>query len=101
MLSKKLESTLHDALNIASEHAHEFATLEHLLCALIDDDDARAVMRACGLDLDVLKKEVEDYLKRILMTLKIRMRPNQNPQLVFNVSFNERLFTCNLLAERK
>jgi ATP-dependent Clp protease ATP-binding subunit ClpA len=70
MLSKKLESTLHDALNIASEHAHEFATLEHLLCALIDDDDARAVMRACGLDLDVLKKEVEDYLETDLNDLK-------------------------------
>lgn len=69
MLSKKLESTLHNALNLASEYAHEFATLEHLLHALIDDDDARAVMRACGLDLDTLKAEVEEYLETELLDL--------------------------------
>jgi len=45
MLSKKLETTLHNALNLASEKSHEFATLEHLLFALTDDTDARAVMR--------------------------------------------------------
>lgn len=70
MLSRKLEATLHNALNIATEHEHEYATLEHLLCALIDDPDARAVMRACGVDLDILKEEVLDYLETDLSDLE-------------------------------
>ena len=37
MLSRNLEQTLHRALSLANERQHEFATLEHLLLALIDD----------------------------------------------------------------
>ncbi|MAS86629.1 MAG: ATP-dependent Clp protease ATP-binding subunit ClpA [Micavibrio sp.] len=62
MLSKKLEETLHRALEIAAERDHEFATLEHLLFALIDDHDARAVLRACNVSLDLLKEQVETYV---------------------------------------
>jgi hypothetical protein len=45
--SRNLEQTLHRALALANERKHEYATLEHLLLALTDDDDASAVMRAC------------------------------------------------------
>ncbi|MCD8571576.1 MAG: hypothetical protein LRY76_08725 [Alphaproteobacteria bacterium] len=40
MLSRNLEQTLHKALAIANEYRHEFATLEHLLLALTEDQDA-------------------------------------------------------------
>ena len=45
MLSPNLEQTLHRALAYANERRHDFATLEHLLLALADDQDAIAVMR--------------------------------------------------------
>ena len=35
-----LETTLHKALEAASSRRHEYATLEHLLLALIDDEHA-------------------------------------------------------------
>ena len=54
--SRNLEQTLHRALAIANERRHEYATLEHLLLSLIDDPDAAAVMRACNVDLDALRK---------------------------------------------
>ena len=54
MLSDSVEQTLHRALENAQKRRHEYATLEHLLLALIDDHDASAVMRACGVDLDKL-----------------------------------------------
>ena len=57
MLSRNLEQTLHQALSLANERRHEFATLEHLLLALIDDKDAVAVMRACGVELDRLRED--------------------------------------------
>jgi ATP-dependent Clp protease ATP-binding subunit ClpA len=46
--AQSLEKTLHTALTNASERSHEYATLEHLLLALIDDPDAAQVMTACG-----------------------------------------------------
>src|SRR3990170_4619733 len=64
--SKSLESALHRALEYANERRHEFATLEHLLAALIDDRDAAAVMRACNVDLDQLRGRVTDYLDKEL-----------------------------------
>ena len=63
MLSRNLEQTLHRALNIASEYRHEYATLEHLLMALIDDPDAVSVLRACGVDLDRLREDVTAFFE--------------------------------------
>src|SRR5215469_13343280 len=54
--SGELESTLHRALAEANYREHEYATLEHLLRALIDDRDASAVMKASNVDLGALKK---------------------------------------------
>ena len=60
--SQGLEKALHQALTFANERHHEYATLEHLLLALIDDADAAAVMRACNVDLDELKRTVLTYI---------------------------------------
>jgi ATP-dependent Clp protease ATP-binding subunit ClpA len=57
-----LEKALHQALTLANERHHEYATLEHLLLALIDDAEAAAVMRACNVDLDDLKQTVLTYI---------------------------------------
>ncbi len=60
--SQGLERALHQALTFANERHHEYATLEHLLLALIDDTDAAAVMRACNVDLDALRTTVVKYI---------------------------------------
>ncbi|WP_312794372.1 ATP-dependent Clp protease ATP-binding subunit ClpA [Tianweitania sp.] len=60
--SQGLEKALHQALTFANERHHEYATLEHLLLALIDDGDAAAVMRACNVDVDDLKQTVLTYI---------------------------------------
>lgn len=62
MLSRNLEQTLHQALQIAIGRHHEFATLEHLLLALIDDADAVAVLRSCGISLPDLKDQLLQYI---------------------------------------
>ncbi|PPC88392.1 MAG: ATP-dependent Clp protease ATP-binding subunit ClpA [Hyphomicrobium sp.] len=61
-LSKSLEASLHRALEYANVRRHEFATLEHLLLALVDDRDAAAVMRACSVDLEQLRGRIVEYL---------------------------------------
>jgi ATP-dependent Clp protease ATP-binding subunit ClpA len=60
--SQGLERALHQALTFANERHHEYATLEHLLLALLDDGDAAAVMRACNVNLDELKQTVLTYI---------------------------------------
>jgi ATP-dependent Clp protease ATP-binding subunit ClpA len=60
--SQSLERALHQALTFANERHHEYATLEHLLLALIDDNDAAAVMRACNVDLEELRQTVLNYV---------------------------------------
>ncbi len=63
MLSKNLERTLHRAIDVAGSYRHEFATLEHLLLALTEDSDGVAVMRACGVDVAQLQKDLLDHLQ--------------------------------------
>src|ERR1700688_1326204 len=67
--SRSLEQSLHRALALANERHHEYATLEHLLLALIDDSDASAVMRACNVDLDKLRRSLVAYLESELENL--------------------------------
>jgi TIR domain-containing protein/ClpA/ClpB-like protein len=69
MLSRNLEQTLHRALAHANERHHKYATLEHLLLALTEDQDAVAVLRACGVDLDRLRREVLNYVDHELASL--------------------------------
>ncbi len=62
MLSRNLEQSLHRALALATERNHEFATLEHLLLALTDDQDGISVLRACGVELDKLRQELSSFI---------------------------------------
>ena len=68
--AQNLEKTLHAALDGARERRHEYATLEHLLLALIGDDDASEVMGACGVDLGELAEVVRTYLDQEYQSLK-------------------------------
>jgi len=69
MLSRNLEQSLHRALALASEHRHEYSTLEHLLLSLTEDTDAVAVMKACDLDIERLRRELTGYIENELTGL--------------------------------
>ncbi len=69
MLSRNLEQTLHRALSLAAERKHEYATLEHLLLGLADDADAVTVLRACGVDIEKIKKDLTEFLDKDLAGL--------------------------------
>jgi ATP-dependent Clp protease ATP-binding subunit ClpA len=69
MLSRNLEQSLHRALALASERRHEYATLEHLLLSLTDDQDAVSVLRACNVDLDRLRRDLTDFIDSALADL--------------------------------
>jgi ATP-dependent Clp protease ATP-binding subunit ClpA len=67
--SRSLEQSLHRALALANERHHEYATLEHLLLALTDDQDAADVMQACNMEIDKLRRNLATYLESELESL--------------------------------
>ena len=81
MLSQELEETLRRSLSIAGERHHEFATLEHLLLAMIEDKDALAVMRGCNLDISRLK----EFWKRFHLILTDEIESSINENIIVSV----------------
>src|SRR5262245_18368153 len=69
--SAELASTFHRALAYAKQRKHEYATLEHLLLALLDDMNASGVMKVCEVGLDALKQKLASYIDNELETLVV------------------------------
>ena len=67
--STTLEKAIHSALALANARRHEFATLEHLLLALIDEPDAKRVMQACSVDIDELRGTLNEFVDEDLSNL--------------------------------
>ena len=67
--SNSLEQAIHSALALANSRSHEFATLEHLLLALIDEPDAARVMKACSVDTEELRQTLVEYVDDDLSNL--------------------------------
>jgi ATP-dependent Clp protease ATP-binding subunit ClpA len=79
----ELEQSLHRALRSANERRHEFATLEHLLLALCDDNDARSVLRACNVEIDQLRLQLSNYLDEDLASLTVEEEQEAKPTAGF------------------
>ncbi|WP_425101524.1 ATP-dependent Clp protease ATP-binding subunit ClpA [Tropicibacter sp. S64] len=67
--SNTLEQAIHSALALANSRSHEFATLEHLLLALIDEPDAVRVMKACSVDTEELRTTLVEFIDEDLSNL--------------------------------
>ena len=81
--SSSLEEALHRALESANERSHEYATLEHLLLSLLDDRDAAAVMRACDVEIDVLREKLIEYIDNELVSLALDGQEESQPTAGF------------------
>ncbi|HEV7292309.1 ATP-dependent Clp protease ATP-binding subunit ClpA [Devosia sp. RR2S18] len=81
--SRGLEKALHQAMNLARERNHEFATLEHLLLALTDDRETIAVLTGCDVDIDALKSDLEDFINEELDSLIVANGQDARPTAAF------------------
>ena len=93
--SQSLENTLHRALELANERSHEHATLEHLLLALIDDRDAQAVMKACAVDIDVLRGRVTEFVDNELGALEVNGASEATPTTSVQRVIHRAVVMCN------
>ena len=78
MLSSNLEKTLRETYQLAANHKHEYVTLEHLLLCLIDDKDALSVLKACGVDIVILRNNVETFILNDLKNLQDNFKGEPN-----------------------
>jgi ATP-dependent Clp protease ATP-binding subunit ClpA len=83
MLSRNLEKSLHRALALANERRHEYATLEHLLLSLTEDQDAIAVLRACGVEIERLRRDLAGYIDAELQALVSKRGEEAKPTAGF------------------
>ena len=77
--SRNLDEALHSAIALATERDHELATLEHLLLALTDDRDAAAVLRACNVDIELLRRQLYEFIENDLANLKLENGEQAKP----------------------
>ena len=83
MLSKELEVTLNRAFKEARAQRHEFITIEHLLLALLDNGEASKVLRACGADLQQLRKDLASFIRETAPLLPLLDSRDTQPTLGF------------------
>ncbi len=81
--SQSLEAALHRALELANQRNHEYATLEHLLLALVDDRDAGSLMKACNVDVDKLRRRITEFLDSELDSLTSKTATEAQPTTSF------------------
>ena len=100
MLSKDLEKSLNGVAQEASIKRHEFVTVEHLLLALLANDQAVNVLVNVGADVDALRGEVEKYIDDTTPTLETGDDERGTQTTCFNVWYLERYSMSNHPAER-
>lgn len=83
MLEEALELALSQAFSYARKRLHEFLTLEHLLLALLDNAHAVAVLKACDVDMNILRQELTDYIAESMPTLSEEDERETQPSLAF------------------
>lgn len=95
MLSKTLESTLSYALDAAKEYKHEYATLEHLLLALIEDKDAQNTLLSCKVNLDSLNARLDNFLSNDLQEIILKTVKKSKPTSGFQRVIHKASMSAN------
>lgn len=83
MLSKDLEASLNSAFRAAYEKRHEFITVEHLLLAMLNNQIAQEVLSACGCNLELLGKELNQFLDETTPLIPPGAKRETQPTLGF------------------
>jgi ATP-dependent Clp protease ATP-binding subunit ClpA len=69
MISSNLKTTLQNALSISNQYSHKYATSEHLLLALLDDEDSKIVFQEYHINTSLIENKLRNYLKNDLAKL--------------------------------
>jgi ATP-dependent Clp protease ATP-binding subunit ClpA len=101
MLSKSLEDSLYIALKIAQELGHKTSTLDHLLLALLGDNDVKEFLKQCKVNTTSLSKKVKRFLKSNLFIEHIEKIENSKPSLTFQRVVQRAAIQANALGNKE
>lgn len=101
MLNKELENTLNKAFKEAREKNHEFMTVEHLLLALLGNETASDILRACGANIDSLRKELHHFLDETTPLLPPHDERETQPTLGFQRVLQRAVFHVQSSGKRE
>lgn len=101
MLDPKLESSLNKAVQFATQHAHEFVSLEHVLMALLDNEEAKDILSACAVDIKQLRQSLDSYFEKVYPKLEKadRTLPSSSWKPELTVAFHRLLQRAALQAQ--
>lgn len=88
MLTRELENTLSQAVDVAVRHEHEYVTLEHLLYALLDDPAASEVLFNCGAQIEELNRALSEYFINVLEKVPADIRTMPELTSTFQSTIN-------------
>ncbi|HAZ42347.1 MAG TPA: ATP-dependent Clp protease ATP-binding subunit ClpA, partial [Methylococcaceae bacterium] len=83
MLSKELEVSLNQAFRTAYDKRHEFISVEHLLLAMLDNAAAIDVLKACGADIEQMRRELEKFIEETTPLIAVGIKRETQPTLGF------------------
>jgi len=101
MLNKELELTLNNAFKRARQLNHEFMTVEHLLLALLDNDAAVSILRACGASLESLRKDLSTFLDETTPLMPMSEDRETQPTLGFQRVLQRAVFHVQSSGKRE
>lgn len=83
MLSAEVEESINTLFRNARDRHHEFVTVEHLLLAMLDNPSASIALRACGVDMLSLRRELETFIDENTPILPASDQRDVQPTLGF------------------
>jgi ATP-dependent Clp protease ATP-binding subunit ClpA len=101
MLSHELEFTLNQAFRQAREKRHEFMTVEHLLLMLLDSPSAAQVLRACGVDIERLRRELAAFVDQNTPALAEDDERDVQPTIGFQRVLQRSMFHVQASGKRE
>ena len=98
MLSQKLVKTLQRTIDIAQKHQHEYATLEHLLLALTEDEDALHIFKNFDVDIVELTDTIKTFMKNNFKILVVKDNTEVKPSIALQNAIQRAIFHTNMLG---
>jgi ATP-dependent Clp protease ATP-binding subunit ClpA len=96
--SQQLQNIFERSVALAKENNHEYITIEHLVAAIMDDEESYATLKGFGADADYIRSNISHYLKNNLNDIKtdskdFKPKKTNSVERVLNRCFTQVLFS--------
>ena len=96
--SQNLQTIFEHSIEVAKQNGHEYITIEHIVFAIMNDQEAFSFIESFGADANFIKTNLDHYLKNNLNDIKttdkvIKPKKTNSVERVLNRCFTQVLFS--------